>query len=123
LHSVVEPGWRADAAIQGLGRSHRTNQACPPLFRPVTTDIHGEKRFLSTIARRLDSLGAVTRGERRTAGNGLFRVEDNLESPWAHRALQAFYAALHHGDVEAMDRPTFEAKTGLTLLDHEGDLK
>jgi hypothetical protein len=91
VHYLVEPGWRADAAIQGLGRSHRTNQACAPLFRPVTTDIHGEKRFTSTIARRLDSLGALTRGERRTAGNGLFRAEDNLESPWAHRALQAFY--------------------------------
>ena len=104
VHYLVEPGWRADAAIQGLGRSHRTNQAVAPLFRPVTTDIHGEKRFTSTIARRLDSLGALTRGERRTAGNGLFRAEDNLESPWAHRALQAFYIALHFGNVEAMDR-------------------
>ena len=123
VHYLVEPGWRADSAIQGLGRSHRTNQAVAPLFRPVTTDIHGEKRFLSTIARRLDSLGALTRGERRTAGAGLFRAEDNLESPWAHRALQAFYVALHFGNIEAMDRATFEAKTGLRLLDHEGELR
>ncbi|MGC1301989.1 MAG: strawberry notch family protein [Caulobacteraceae bacterium] len=123
VHYLVEPGWRADNAIQGLGRSHRTNQACAPLFRPVTTDIHGEKRFTSTIARRLDSLGALTRGERRTAGNGLFRAEDNLESPWAHRALQAFYVALHLGNVDAMDRGTFEHRTGLSLLDHEGALR
>jgi hypothetical protein len=123
VHYLVEPGWRADAAIQGLGRSHRTNQACAPLFRPATTDIHGEKRFTSTIARRLDSLGALTRGERRTAGNGLFRVEDNLESPWAYRALQAFYVALHFGEVEAMNRETFEAKTALNLLDGDGNLK
>ncbi len=123
VHYLVEPGWRADAAIQGLGRSHRTNQASAPLFRPVTTDIHGEKRFLSTIARRLDSLGALTRGERRTAGAGLFRAEDNLESPFAHRALQAFYVALHHGEVAGMDRPAFEAKTGLSLLDGEGNLR
>jgi protein-L-isoaspartate O-methyltransferase len=123
VHYLVEPGWRADAAIQGLGRSHRTNQACPPLFRPVTIDIHGEKRFLSTIARRLDSLGALTRGERRTAGAGLFRAEDNLESPWAQRALQAFYAALRAGDVPAMDLEAFEARTGLRLLDDDGRLK
>jgi hypothetical protein len=25
VHYLVEPGWRADVAIQGLGRSHRTN--------------------------------------------------------------------------------------------------
>ncbi|MBO9547125.1 bifunctional class I SAM-dependent methyltransferase/DEAD/DEAH box helicase [Caulobacter sp.] len=123
VHYLVEPGWRADAAIQGLGRSHRTNQASAPLFRPVTTDIHGEKRFLSTIARRLDSLGALTRGERRTAGAGLFRAEDNLESPFAYRALQAFYVALHHGEVTAMDRPAFETKTGLSLVDRDGNLR
>ncbi len=120
VHYLVEPGWRADAAIQGLGRSHRTNQACAPLFRPVTTDIHGEKRFTSTIARRLDSLGALTRGERRTAGNGLFRAEDNLESPFAHRALQAFYVELDLGHVEGWSLASFEEKTGLRLTDADG---
>ena len=123
VHYLVEPGWRADAAIQGLGRSHRTHQACPPLFRPVTTDIHGEKRFTSTIARRLDSLGALTRGERRTGGSGLFRAEDNLESPWARRALLVFYGALGFGELSSMTLETFEQKTGLKLRDADGALK
>lgn len=123
VHYLVEPGWRADAAIQGLGRTHRTHQACPPLFRPVTTDIVGEKRFLSTIARRLDSLGALTRGERRVAGAGLFRAEDNLESPWARRALLILYGALARGEVSCLSLAEFEGKTGLRLLDAEGLLK
>ncbi|ACG78592.1 probably methylase/helicase [Phenylobacterium zucineum HLK1] len=123
VHYLVEPGWRADAAIQGLGRTHRTHQVCAPLFRPVTTDIHGEKRFLSTIARRLDSLGALTRGERRVAGAGLFRAEDNLESPWARRALLVLYGALARGELASMTLAAFEAKTGLKLLDAEGLLK
>jgi hypothetical protein len=123
VHYLVEPGWRADAAIQGLGRTHRTHQASPPLFRPATTDIVGEKRFLSTIARRLDSLGALTRGERRVAGAGLFRAEDNLESPWARRALLILYGGLAFGDLDSMSLVDFEAKTGLRLLDAEGLLK
>ena len=65
---------------------------------------------------------ASTRGERRTAGNGLFRPEDNLESPWAHRALSAFYVALHFGEVPAMDRGDLEAGD-LADLDHEGQLR
>ncbi|MFX5340227.1 strawberry notch C-terminal domain-containing protein, partial [Acinetobacter baumannii] len=27
IHYLLEPGWKADAAIQGLGRTNRTNQA------------------------------------------------------------------------------------------------
>jgi hypothetical protein len=123
VHYLVEPGWRADAAIQGLGRTHRTHQASAPLFRPVTTDIVGEKRFLSTIARRLDSLGALTRGERRVAGAGLFRAEDNLESPWARRALLVLYGALVRGEVTSLSLDAFQTKTGLSLLDAEGLLK
>src|SRR6266480_3902928 len=53
-HYLLEPGCKADAAIQGLGRTNRTNQAQPPLFRPIATNVKAEKRFLSTIARRLD---------------------------------------------------------------------
>lgn len=56
VHYLLEPGWKADAAIQGLGRTNRTNQAQPPLFRPIATNVKAEKRFLSTIARRLDTL-------------------------------------------------------------------
>ena len=39
VHYLLEPGWRAELAIQGLGRTHRTHQACAPVFRPVTTDV------------------------------------------------------------------------------------
>jgi hypothetical protein len=94
VHYLLEAGWKADSAIQGLGRSNRTNQAQPPLFRPITTDVKAEKRFLSTIARRLDTLGAITRGQRQTGGPGLFRAEDNLEGDQARAALRQFYMLL-----------------------------
>jgi hypothetical protein len=81
VHYLLEPGWKADAAIQGLGRTNRTNQAQPPLFRPVATDVKAEKRFLSTIARRLDTLGAITRGQRQTGGQGLFRPRTTSSRP------------------------------------------
>jgi hypothetical protein len=120
---LIEPGWRADVAIQGLGRTHRTNQVCAPLFRPVTTDIKGEKRFLSTIARRLDSLGALSKGERRSASNGMFRAEDSLENAWARRALVSFFQAVAAGQIACMSIADFEDKTALQLRDNEGVFK
>jgi hypothetical protein len=123
LHNLLEAGWRADVAIQGLGRSHRTNQAQPPRFRMVATDVKAERRFLSTIARRLDTLGAITRGQRQTGGQGMFRSEDNLESQYARDALRQFYKRVHGGAVAGCSLETFESITGLHLCDEEGGLK
>ena len=120
VHYLLEPGWKADAAIQGLGRTNRTNQAQPPLFRPVATNVKAEKRFLSTIARRLDTLGAITRGQRQTGGQGFFRPEDNLESPYARDALRQLYLLLVTGKVEDCSLALFEDATGLKLTDANG---
>ena len=128
IHYLLEPGWRADQAIQGLGRTHRTHQASAPLFRPVTTDVKGERRFIATIARRLDSLGAITRGQRdsQTAMGGsdaaLFRESDNLESAYAKAALRQFYSALWRGSIEGWNVERFQESTGLKIV-HEGGLK
>jgi protein strawberry notch len=120
VHYLLEPGWKADAAIQGLGRTNRTNQAQPPLFRPIATDVKAEKRFLSTIARRLDTLGAITRGQRQTGGQGLFRPEDNLESQYGRDALRQLYMLLARGKVEGCSLERFEDATGLKLVDTNG---
>ena len=120
VHYLLEPGWKADAAIQGLGRTNRTNQAQPPLFRPIATNVKAEKRFLSTIARRLDTLGAITRGQRQTGGQGLFRPEDNLESHYGRDALRQLYHLLVRGKVEGCSLERFEDATGLRLTDTNG---
>ena len=123
VHYLLEPGWKADNAIQGLGRTNRTNQAQPPLFRPVATNVKGEKRFLSTIARRLDTLGAITKGQRETGGQNMFRAEDNLESPYARAALRQFFYKLRAGKIDACSYARFQEMTGLTLDEADGTMK
>ncbi|WP_292839842.1 strawberry notch C-terminal domain-containing protein [Nostoc sp. NMS8] len=122
-HYLLEAGWRADNAIQGLGRSHRTNQASAPIFRPVTTNVIGERRFISTIARRLDSLGALTRGQRQTGGNGIFDTKDNLESNYAEHALYELFKQIYQGRFAQVPLGQFEQITGLSLTSHEGGMK
>ena len=122
VHFLLEPGWRADAAIQGLGRTNRTNQASAPLFRPVTTDVRGERRFISTIARRLDSLGALTRGQRQTGGQNLFDPADNLESIYAKEALHRWFGLLFTGKLEAVSLGRFQELTGLRIEGPDGSM-
>ncbi len=120
VHYLLEPGWRASSAIQGLGRSNRTNQLSAPIFRPVTTDCRGERRFISTIARRLDSLGALTRGQRQTGGQNLFDPADNLESDYARDALSQWYRLLYLGKLTSVTLDDFSLMTGLKLVDQNG---
>jgi len=122
VHFLLEPGWRADRAIQGLGRTHRTHQASKPLFRPVTTDCKGELRFTSTIARRLDSLGALTRGQRQTGGQNLFDPADNLESIYAKAALVTWFHLLSSGKLRSATLADFEERSGLKLTGEGGVL-
>lgn len=123
IHYLLEPGWRADAAIQGLGRTHRSAQASAPLFRPITTDVRGERRFISTIARRLDALGALTRGQRQTGGQNLFNPADNLESDYAKDALTSWYRLLFAGKLQSITCADFQERSGLALEAEGGGLR
>lgn len=112
IHYVLQPGWQADKAVQGFGRTHRSNQVNTPVFRLVRTDVEGHKRFVTSIARRLDQLGALTKGQRQT-GSGIFGEKDNLESPLSAEALKSFYKKLGNGRYLQFDPKDVLQKMGL----------
>ncbi len=64
LHIIMELPWSAEQFVQQCGRSHRTGELIKPKYELIITDIGGEKRFVSTIIRRLKMLGALTCGNR-----------------------------------------------------------
>lgn len=122
-HYLLELGWSASEAIQGLGRTHRSHQKQPPTFILTTTNVKAERRFTSTIAKRLDSLGALSKGQRQTGGQGLFAERDNLESEYALAALRDFYDLLCEGRLAGLNLARFEQVTGLKLTNSQGYLR
>ena len=122
----VEPGWSSARCVQGMGRVHRAGQATPPELVLVTTNLKAQRRFLSTIARRLDQLGALTKGQRQTASQGLLSSEFNLETPLARASLLGWFMDVYRGEGRAeaagVTLTLIEEQMGLRILDSEGGL-
>ena len=118
-HYLLQAGWKADAAIQGLGRTHRSNEAHKPEYVLVTTDLPGQKRFVSTIARRLEQLGALTTGERKAAAQGLFSERDNLESRHAQAAVAKLFDHITRFGAGSLDSGDLLNKLGFTRILNE----
>src|SRR5467141_3779304 len=97
VHITLELGWSADKQMQCFGRTHRSDQAVPPEYVLLSTELGGETRFSSTIARRLASLGALTKGDRGAADNGDW-ARYNFETSEGRSALSLLFRRIRNGE-------------------------
>ena len=122
-HIAAELKWSADKQLQDFGRSHRTNQASPPVYILIYTELGGEKRFSTSIARRLASTGALNKGDRRANQiGGLERF--NLESKEGRAALKIVYDRILNGfQIPALvDAKQALSDMGLLTKSESGEL-
>jgi len=102
-HIILQLMWSADQQMQVFGRSHRTDQAIPPHYTLLTMNVGGEKRFASSIARRLEQLGALSRGDRSSSGAGSI-ANYNFESNYGHKSANIVMRRMvENGDLGGRD--------------------
>lgn len=110
---ILQTAPNSQLLMQTIGRIHRSNEAFPPIYKLVSTDLSAQKRFVTSSARRLEQLGALTKGQRQASG-GIFSADDNLETDLSSDALLAFFDRLGHGKIPGMDPKKILSKMGYT---------
>lgn len=121
---IMQPAPNSQLLMQTLGRVHRSNEAFPPIYKLVSTNLSAQKRFVTSSARRLEQLGALTKGQRQASG-GIFSADDNLETDLSSDALLKFFDILGHGKIPGMDPKKILSKMGYTkyFYDEYGNFK
>ncbi|KAM9801252.1 protein strawberry notch homolog 1 [Neosynchiropus ocellatus] len=104
VHMTLELPWSADRAIQQFGRTHRSNQVTAPEYVFLISELAGEQRFASIVAKRLESLGALTHGDRRaTETRDLSRF--NFDNKYGRNALEIVMKSIVRLDSPLVSPP------------------
>ena len=129
IHYLLEPGWRADQAIQGLGRTHRTHQASAPAFpardhgREGRAEVHRHHRKAARQrSARSRGASATARPPWAAATRRCSARATIWRASMRRAALRQFYGALWRGSIDGWNLERFEKSTGLKLT-WEGNLK
>ena len=76
------------------GRTHRSNQVNAPEYVFLISELAGEQRFASIVAKRLESLGALTHGDRRATESrdlSKYNVDTKVRYTYTHHPPSSFH--------------------------------
>lgn len=93
---VADYEWSADTFKQELGRVDRTGQRSNPEVTLMASNIAGERKFAATIAARMASLGATSKGSAEATGTDAldqFDVADSISLAAMKQTIEQLFGS------------------------------
>lgn len=98
VHYLLEMGRRAESAVQGIGRTHRSGQVIPPLVKLIKSDVPAQEIYTSKTLAKISKMGALSRGHQHATSNAIFEQRIPLHTRYAREGWKLFIAAVEQGE-------------------------
>lgn len=100
VHYILEIGRRAESAVQGIGRTHRSGQIEPPIVKMVKSDIPAHTIYTSKTLAKIQKMGALSRGHQHATTNAIFEQRIPLHTSYAAKGWQSLLGSIQRGEID-----------------------
>jgi hypothetical protein len=83
VHYILELGRRAESAVQGLGRTHRSDQVSAPIVKIVMSDVPAHAIYAAKTLNKIQKMGALSRGHQHATTNAIFEQRVPISGKYA----------------------------------------
>lgn len=113
IHYIMELGRRAESAVQGLGRTHRSDQVVPPHVKLVTSDVPAHAIYAARTLHKISKMGALSRGHQHATTNAVFEQRIPITGRYAQKGWTGTLNDIMEGKLADMTIASLARDMGL----------
>lgn len=109
IHYIIELGYRAESAVQGMGRTHRAGQVIAPFVKLVTSDVPAHAIYAARTLSKIAKMGALSRGHQHATTNAIFEQRVPISGVYAQKGWSATLRDIEEGRLGDITLETLAA--------------
>lgn len=113
VHYILELGRRAESAVQGLGRTHRSDQVIAPIVKLVTSDVPAHAIYAARTLHKISKMGALSRGHQHATTNAIFEQRIPITGRYAQEGWVKTLIDIEEGRLGDMTIANLATDMGL----------
>lgn len=114
VHYVLELGHQAKQAVQGIGRTHRSDQVIAPVVKLCRADIPAHAILAARTLSKIGKMGALSRGHQHATTNAIFEQRIPMKGKYAQLGWEKTLRDVEEGRFRGLTLDILAKDTGLS---------